>query len=105
MCGPAEPGLSWTVSAEALNDAEVEIHVEPPAECKWRRPHDLVSIADVGFGVSQVLPVVVALHAAKEGQAVYIEQPEIHLHPRAGRSGRSSGKRRETGWPDNRGNA
>ena len=45
--------------------------------------NDLVSIADVGFGVSQTLPVVVALRAARPGQLVYIEQPEIHLHPRA----------------------
>ena len=44
---------------------------------------DLVSIADVGFGVSQALPVVIALHVARPGQLVYIEQPEIHLHPRA----------------------
>src|SRR5262249_14209357 len=44
---------------------------------------DLVNIADVGFGVSQTLPVVVALRAAQPGQLVYIEQPEIHLHPRA----------------------
>jgi predicted ATPase len=46
---------------------------------------DLVSIADVGFGVSQCLPVVVALIAAQPGQLVYLEQPEIHLHPRAQR--------------------
>ena len=44
---------------------------------------DLVSIADVGFGVSQVLPVIVALHTAEPGQLVYIEQPELHLHPKA----------------------
>ncbi len=44
---------------------------------------DMVSIADVGIGVSQALPVVVALHTADPGQLVYIEQPEIHLHPRA----------------------
>jgi predicted ATPase len=44
---------------------------------------DMVSIADVGFGVSQTLPVVVALREAKPGQLVYLEQPEIHLHPRA----------------------
>src|SRR5262249_21440096 len=42
---------------------------------------DLVNIADVGFGVSQTLPVVVALRAAQPGQLVYVEQPEIHLHP------------------------
>ena len=42
-----------------------------------------MNISDVGIGVSQVLPVVVALLAAQEGQLVYIEQPELHLHPRA----------------------
>jgi predicted ATPase len=44
---------------------------------------DLVSIADVGLGVSQVLPVLVGLRLADPHQLVYIEQPEIHLHPRA----------------------
>ena len=43
----------------------------------------MVNIADVGIGVSQVLPVLVALTAAEQGQLVYIEQPELHLHPRA----------------------
>lgn len=39
-----------------------------------------VSPADVGFGVSQVLPIVVQL-LAKQDSVVCIEQPEIHLHP------------------------
>ena len=45
----------------------------------------MVNITDVGFGVSQVLPVLVALIVdAKPGsQLVYLEQPELHLHPRA----------------------
>ena len=43
----------------------------------------MVSIADVGFGVSQVLPVLVALIVAEPGRLVYLEQPELHLHPRA----------------------
>ena len=43
----------------------------------------MVSIADVGFGLSQTLPVLVALLTALPGQMVYLEQPEIHLHPRA----------------------
>jgi predicted ATPase len=33
--------------------------------------------------VSQILPFLVALHAARPGYVVFIEQPEIHLHPRA----------------------
>lgn len=74
-------GLASKISAKRLDDTQVELQV-------GRLPHhnnggDTVSIADVGFGVSQVLPVVVGLLAAKPGQMVYIEQPEIHLHPRA----------------------
>lgn len=44
---------------------------------------DLVNITDVGSGVSQVLPILVALLIAEEGQLVYLEEPEAHLHPRA----------------------
>jgi hypothetical protein len=39
------------------------------------------SITDVGFGISQVLPVVVQSMFSR-GQLLCIEQPEIHLHPR-----------------------
>lgn len=40
-----------------------------------------VPITDVGFGVSQVLPVLVLLHYVPAGSTVLLEQPEIHLHP------------------------
>ena len=43
----------------------------------------MVGLADVGVGVSYVLPVIVALEVALHGQIVYVEQPESHLHPRA----------------------
>ena len=38
-------------------------------------------LTDVGFGVSQVLPVLVLLYYVPEGSIVLMEQPEIHLHP------------------------
>ncbi len=40
-----------------------------------------VTPADVGFGVSQVLPIVVELLSRRES-IIAIEQPETHLHPR-----------------------
>ncbi len=40
-----------------------------------------LSPTDVGFGLSQVLPVVVQLLGNRE-RLILIEQPEIHLHPR-----------------------
>ncbi len=42
-----------------------------------------VDLPDVGFGVSQVLPVLVQCFYAPEGSIIFMEQPEIHLHPRA----------------------
>ena len=38
---------------------------------------------NVGFGLSVVLPVVVTLLAARPGDFVIIDSPEVHLHPRA----------------------
>ncbi len=38
-------------------------------------------LTDVGFGVSQVLPVLVLLYYVPKGSLVLMEQPEIHLHP------------------------
>lgn len=39
------------------------------------------SLADVGFGVSQVLPVITLLFSVPRDSIVLMEQPEIHLHP------------------------
>ena len=40
-----------------------------------------VPITDVGFGVSQILPVLVLCFYAPKGSTIILEQPEIHLHP------------------------
>jgi hypothetical protein len=76
-------GLTWRVRAVPVSDTQVEIQVGRLPQAAQGGAWDLVSIADVGFGVSQVLPILVALRAARPGQMIYIEQPEIHLHPRA----------------------
>lgn len=41
-----------------------------------------VLITDVGFGVSQILPVLVLCFYVPKGSTIILEQPEIHLHPR-----------------------
>ena len=41
-----------------------------------------VRVADVGVGVSQILPVVVATLDPGRPGITAIEQPELHLHPR-----------------------
>jgi predicted ATPase len=41
-----------------------------------------VLLTDVGFGVSQILPVLTLCFFTPKGSILLIEQPEIHLHPR-----------------------
>lgn len=41
-----------------------------------------LDITDVGFGISQVLPVIVQGFVAPDDSITVIEQPEIHLHPK-----------------------
>ena len=75
-------GLTRQVSTKKIGDVSIEVQV-------GRLLHDnagetdMVNITDVGFGVSQVLPAIVALIVAEPGRLVYLEQPELHLHPRA----------------------
>ncbi len=42
-----------------------------------------VQLIDIGFGVSQVLPVLILCYYAPEGSILILEQPEAHLHPKA----------------------
>jgi predicted ATPase len=44
---------------------------------------DQINLTDVGFGVSQVLPVLVQCFYAPPGSTTILEQPEVHLHPSA----------------------
>lgn len=76
----ARLALTRKVIARRKNAIAIELLVDRFLEGD---KEDMVSIADVGLGVSQALPVVVALHTAAPGQLVYIDQSEIHLHPRA----------------------
>jgi hypothetical protein len=76
-------GLTWKVATQRIDDTRVALRVGRLPRSKRGGSRDLVNIADVGLGVSQVLPVLVALLTAGQGDWVFIEQPEIHLHPRA----------------------
>lgn len=40
-----------------------------------------LELTDVGFGISQVLPILVQAYLSPKNSLTIIEQPEIHLHP------------------------
>lgn len=47
------------------------------------RQHSLeLDITDVGFGISQILPIIVQGFLSFDNSLTMIEQPEIHLHPK-----------------------
>lgn len=72
-------GLTSKIHAEKVNDVDVEVRVGQGID----KTSKMVSIADVGIGVSQVLPILIALVVGNKHSTVIIEQPELHLHPRA----------------------
>ena len=41
------------------------------------------NLVDVGYGVSQALPIVVDSIIAPKNRIILVQQPEVHLHPRA----------------------
>ena len=47
-----------------------------------KRTKTQVTLADVGYGINQILPVIIEGVASQEGSILCVEQPEIHLHPR-----------------------
>ncbi len=75
-------GLTGKVRRKKIGDVGIEVQVGRLLHDRVGET-DMVGIADMGFGMSQVLPVLVAVIAAEPGRLVYIEQPELHLHPRA----------------------
>ena len=47
-----------------------------------KRTDTQVTLADVGYGINQLLPIIIEGAASEEGSIICVEQPEIHLHPR-----------------------
>lgn len=56
---------------------------EELVKLKIKRGNIEDSIQDVGFGFSQILPIIVQAAALGKDQTIIVEQPELHLHPRA----------------------
>ena len=71
-------GLATNVLAKRKDTAQLDILVS-----RFPDSSDLIDIAGAGSGVSQTLPILVALRFADQGRLVYIEEPESHLHPKA----------------------
>ena len=74
-----EMGLIEEFKVAPISEQRQEYEVKVRA----KGSQDWVDLLDVGFGVSQVLPVLVQCFYAPPGSIILMEQPEIHLHPSA----------------------
>lgn len=74
-----EMGLIDEFKVNPISEQRQEYEVKVRA----KGSQDWVDLPDVGFGISQVLPVLVQCFYAPQGSIIIMEQPEIHLHPSA----------------------
>ena len=70
-------GMADVVILEPLSDRHYEIRL------KHLITNEIQNIADVGHGNSQVFPVLIGGYSLSRGSVYMVEEPEIHLHPKA----------------------
>lgn len=66
-----------TLTINKFRGGRYEVRVRTKLLGAW------ASLVDVGFGISQFLPVIVADLQLPKGSTLMVDQPEIHLHPSA----------------------
>jgi predicted ATPase len=67
--------MIYDIKPHRLSGGRFEIKVKVKSGSKWE------SLADVGFGISQFLPIIVADLQLRDDSTLIMSQPEIHLHP------------------------
>lgn len=71
-------GLFETVIAHAFGKG-----IKNPFELLIRFKGAVLNISNVGYGVSQALPLIVEFLSTDKRSIFAVQQPEVHLHPRA----------------------
>ena len=68
-------GLFDDIQIKELHAGNFEIHLTTPSAES--------NICDTGYGTSQILPVLTHLFLSPPGNRLLLQQPEVHLHPKA----------------------
>lgn len=71
-------GLFRSVGVRRLGDKDSD-----PFQLTVKVAGRAFNLVDVGYGVSQALPMIVDCVREPEGSTFLLQQPEVHLHPRA----------------------
>jgi energy-coupling factor transporter ATP-binding protein EcfA2 len=73
-----ESGLFSAIDVKKLGGRPAD-----PFQIRVRTQGPWVNLADVGYGVSQSLPIIVESAMASKNKILLLQQPEVHLHPKA----------------------
>jgi hypothetical protein len=73
-----ESGLFDQLQIKPLGRSESD-----PFQLRIKIEGPSANLIDVGYGVSQVLPILVDAILADRGETFLLQQPEVHLHPKA----------------------
>lgn len=77
---------SFGKSSEMFRDIEIRSFgntVSDPFQIQFSSGGPRTNIVDLGYGTSQVLPILYMIAAGGQNHTYLIQQPEVHLHPRA----------------------
>jgi predicted ATPase len=74
-------GLGYEISVDRMGKRRGPEIFEVRLRDTSRKPALSVSLGDVGYGISQIMPIVIEA-VAGEGKVISVEQPELHVHPR-----------------------
>jgi predicted ATPase len=69
--------IASNIKINELSDRYYEIQLQHP------KTKEFQNFADVGYGTSQVIPVLIAGYNLEREGIFMVEEPEIHLHPKA----------------------
>lgn len=72
--------IGYEIKLHPLGDRSSDLFELRLMDTRRKSPVE-VGLSDVGFGISQILPLVVQSLAASD-QIISVEQPEVHIHPR-----------------------
>lgn len=75
-----ESGMWQNLTIREYGDTE---DLTAPFEIRVQLGAKELRLTNVGYGVSQVLPVLVELLTASNDTLFFVQQPEVHLHPKA----------------------
>lgn len=77
---------AFGINSGLFNDLEIKSFgrgVSAPFTLSVKLDGASFHLGEVGYGVSQILPIVAEMYAGTTGLNYFMQQPEVHLHPRA----------------------